>query len=409
MGKGGTAPGDEQVLDLLGNEAAVGDVVVVLREKHRAVAPRRVVDVDRVAGDGDDILEPAARQDILCGQDIFPDHDPALADSEEGGYLLDLQVLETGDIFPEVFVDPVHLPACFDLAEGVALRPGRIDAADPGHVDPDLVVFQTRDEDRPGDRDVQSGRIGLVDLVPETDGDEIALCELFGRHDVHVEDVTVVDEGVAETGHVHLPDGVHQGRGLHAAVLVALVHLDTGACRDITVSGAVDHRLGEDDLASGLALDDDALYGIPVHDHVGAEDIHQHFDPGFFHHFKGNGLDLFGIDDRQAHMVLAGDVRACAAPGREAVDQVLGISPDALFSVDVEIGEDRKTQGQVSAQVSPAFDEQDLVSFPGGGAGSHDPGGTASDDQDVDFGPYGKLPLRFEIRFHATFQLLRSV
>ena len=202
----------------------------------------------------------------------------------------------------------------------------------------------------------------------------------------------MVDEGVAEGVHVHFPDGIHQGRGLHAAVLVALVHLDAGAGGDVAVSRAVDDGLGEDDFAAGLGFDDDAPDGIAVLDDIGAEDIHKHLYTNLFHHLKRDGLDLFRIDDRQAHVVLAGHVRAGGAAGGEPVDQFLCKALDALLAVDIQVGEDGQAEGQVAAEIAAAFQEHHLASVPGGRLGGHDAGRTAADDEDIHLGAYRKFP-----------------
>ena len=110
-------------------------------------------------------------------------------------------------------------------------------------------------------------------------------------------------------------------RGLHAAVGIALAALDARTAGHVAVARTVDDRLGEDRLASRLALDDDAFDGIAVFNDVGAEYVQQHFDADLLQHLQRHGLRLFGVDDRQAHMELAGTVFAGGAPRTQAVDE----------------------------------------------------------------------------------------
>lgn len=121
----------------------------------------------------------------------------------------------------------------------------------------------------------------------------------------------------------------------------------------------VDDRLGEDRLASRLALDDDAFDGIAVFNDVGAEYVQQHFDADLLQHLQRHGLRLFGVDDRQAHMELAGTVFAGGAPRTQAVDEELGQSFDNLVALASEVAQNRQTDGQVAAQIAAAFDQHD--------------------------------------------------
>lgn len=161
----------------------------------------------------------------------------------------------------------------------------------------------------------------------------------------------------------------------------------------------VDDRLGEDRLASRLALDDDAFDGVAVFNDIHAEDVHQHLDADLLQHLQRHGLRLFGVDDRQAHMELAGTVFAGGAPRTQAVDEELGQSFDNLVALASEITQNRQTDGQVAAQIAAAFDQHDAQALACRRTCGHDARGAAAHDEHVHFGANRNLPPEFRNRF----------
>ena len=369
---------------------------------HRAVAALGVVDVHRIARHGDRIAEAATRDDVLGREDVSAHDHAALADTHEGSDLLDTGVGEARHELAQVARDLVNLFASFDLPVGIALGTGRIDAAHARHVDPDLVVGKSRDEDRARHRNTVSGRLRLPDLRAQPHGDEFARAELFGRHDVHVVDVGMSDDRVAQPLHVDTLHAEHQRRRLHAAFGVALAALHARAEGHVAVARAVDDRFGQDRFAARLALDDDALHRIPLADRIGEKGVKQYLDALLLHDFERRALDLLLVDDRQAHVVLAGAVFARRAACTQPVDEPLRRPLDDLVALAAQKTENRQTDRKVAAQKTAALDKHYAQAVARSRLGGHDAGGAAAHDQNVRLGADGNVACGFFYRLHSN-------
>ena len=285
----------------------------------------------------------------------------------------------------------VNLLPGFDFPTSVAPGIGRVYAVHTRHVDPYFVLGHARDKDRAGHREVDPRLARLGDLVAKPHGDELLVAERLRRHDVHVVDVRVLCDRVAQALCGDTAHREHQRRGLHAALGIALAALDAGTEGHIGVARAVDHSAGEDRLAPGLAFDDHPLYFVVLADDVGAENIHQYLDAGLLHQLLCEGLALLRVDDRQAYVELAGSVSARGAPLLQPVDKALREPLDDLVAFLPQESQDREPDREVPAQVAAAFDQHDLQPFARCGLCGHEPRGAPADDKYVRRCAYGDV------------------
>ena len=361
-----------------------------------------MVDVHRIARHGDGIVETTVFENIFCREDVFAYDHAAFADTHEGCDFFQMRSGEARHEFAQVTFHLVDLLAALDLAVRVAFGTGRVDAVHARHVDPDLVVGESRDEDRARYGDVNPLGTCLLDLVAQPHGDELARAELLGRHGVHVVDVGMLDDRVAQPLHVDALHAEHQRRGLHAAFGVALAALHARAEGHVAVARAVDDGAGQDRFAARLALDDDALHVVALLDYVGAEDVEQYLDALLLHDFECRALGLFGVDDRQAHVQGAGTVFARRAACTQPVDEVLGQALDDLRSLVSQESEYRQADRKVAAQKTAALDEHYAQAVARSRLGGHDAGGAAAHDQNVRLGADGNVACGFFYRLHSN-------
>ena len=69
-----------------------------------------------------------------------------------------------------------------------------------------------------------------------------------------------------------------------------------GRREHVAVAGRVDHHLGQNRLASRLALEHGALHLIPVDDGIDAPAVQQYLDPRLLDHLDHEILHRLGID-----------------------------------------------------------------------------------------------------------------
>ena len=210
------------------------------------------------------------------------------------------------------------------------------------------------------------------------------------------------DDRVAQPLHVDTLHAEHQRRGLHAAFGVALAALHARAEGHVAVARAVDDRFGQDRFAARLALDDDALHRIPLADRIGEKGVKQYLDALLLHDFERRALDLLLVDDRQAHVVLAGAVFARRAACTQPVDEPLRRPLDDLVALAAQETENRQTDRKVAAQKTAALDEHYAQAVARSRLGGHDAGGAAAHDQNVRLGADGNVACGFFYRLHSN-------
>src|SRR6185295_13513786 len=97
-------------------QRAVRNVVTVATPDERAAFVAGTMNVNRVAGDGDGILEFATAEHVLLRHHVMANDAARLADAEERRGLVEIGFLETGHVTFEISEDVVNLPARFDFA-----------------------------------------------------------------------------------------------------------------------------------------------------------------------------------------------------------------------------------------------------------------------------------------------------
>ena len=109
MGRGDAPAGDDQVLNLLRHERAIGDVVAIAAPDQRAAVVRRAMDVDGIARDRDGIVEVPAAQHVILRHHVLADDAPRLADAEERRRLGEVRLLEARHVVHQIGDDVVDL------------------------------------------------------------------------------------------------------------------------------------------------------------------------------------------------------------------------------------------------------------------------------------------------------------
>ena len=270
------ASGDDEAVDLLRYQTAVRDVVAVRTPVERAVAAHWMVKVHRITCNGDDVVEPGAVEDVVLGQNVFPDDATGFADAHERSDAVHVCVLETGDVCFQIAYDLLVLLGADDLALRVLCRVGCVDAVDARHVHPPLVGSHARHEDGTLDREFVACLAGLLDLVAEADERTVVVRaeELVGD-EVDVVYVRMVGHGVAQFARIDSAHRKHERRRLRDALFVAVVHRCPRTVGDVAVARTVDDAFGENRFAPLFGVDDYAFDGVALHDDVGCEGVHQ--------------------------------------------------------------------------------------------------------------------------------------
>ena len=111
MGARDAAVGHQHVLRVFRGEAAQRDVVVNARRQvfHHGSASGRVMDVDAVSSAGDGVIELPAGKHVGGGEQIVAHNAPGFANIQNGAALLDVCVLETGNVLFEKPGQLMHL------------------------------------------------------------------------------------------------------------------------------------------------------------------------------------------------------------------------------------------------------------------------------------------------------------
>ena len=235
----------QEVVDLLGHDAAIGDL-----HGHGGAGG---------GGPGDHVVEGHVGGHVLHGH-----IDPAVqtagaADAQLGRDVQQIGVFEGGAL---------GLAEIQDLPDGIADDELRL-----------LDVLQV-DAEAAGEPVVEPDHVG------------VARGEEHGAVARHLHQLAAEGPGLLGTGALPLGIGhvVHARGPPHQGGLVVPLHLagdaalavegGAGLGIDVAVAGGVDDDLGEDRLAPGLALEDDALDLLALHDGLGAPAVEQHFDIG---------------------------------------------------------------------------------------------------------------------------------
>ena len=181
----------------------------------------------------------------------------------------------------------------------------------------------------------------------------------------------------------------------------------SGTPGNVPVSGTIDDSPGENCLTAFLGLDDHTLDVVTFLDDIGAEHIHEQFHPGIVQHPEQFVLGGFRLYYCEAHVIAARLVFRCGTPGPHPVDERLRQALDDLIAFPSEKSENRESYGQITSDISPAFDEHHPEALPCRSACGHDTCGTCSHDQNIHFCPHRGLPGWFfysQFRFHFLFQ-----
>ena len=155
-----------------------------------------------------------------------------------------------------------------DFTIGVAFRFRGVHSADSGHIDPDLIIRKSGNEDGPRYRNRITLFAGFIDLVSETDDDERPFLELLRRHHVHIILLMVVHDGITEFRNIDTSHAEHECRRLHSAVLVALVTFHACTVSHVCVTGTVNDGFRKNRFTAFLALDYHALHLIALLDYI---------------------------------------------------------------------------------------------------------------------------------------------
>ena len=190
-----------------------------------------------------------------------------------------------------------------------------------------------------------------------------------------------------------LVDAGHREHDRHRHHLFArqLEAVSSSPSHEVGIAGRVDHALGHDRFASGLALrvdaddvavDDDGLHPRPVQ-HGG--------DPGFRDQLIRDPFEEFRIEGRTLRLGLG----RCGAHRRRAL---LEFRADA-FAVDgarmAIPGEALDADlGDVAAETAVAFEQDRARARTGGGEGRRQTPGTAADDEHVGFSDHRDVTRR---------------
>jgi hypothetical protein len=169
---------------------------------------------------------------------------------------------------------------------------------------------------------------------------------------------------------------------------------------DVAVARAVDHRLGQDRLASLLALENNPLQGVAGLDDIHAPGAEEHIDTGLLNHLVHQHLGRLGIDGR-----LIGR----ASPGGDGIGSHLLQPPQKLLAdaaghqlVAVALSDagadhhQHDAVGPESAERTAAFDQRGLCAGARGGHGRGETRRPAAHNHDIGLMENGQFTRRLD-------------
>lgn len=206
----------------------------------------------------------------------------------------------------------------------------------------------------------------------------------------------LVAEAHTELVGVDTSKAEHEGGRLHTALGIAFLTGDASAPGDIGIASAINDNAAESGFATRFAFGDNAAEAVPCHDRAGEPGVETDFHATLKEHFHGDGFNGFRVDEGKAHVEGTRAMLAGGADESQPIDEFLGKPGDDGPGVLIEKAEDRQADGEVPAKVATALDEHHRKAFFGSGKGSHNAGGTAPNNENVDFpgdrgGPGGFL------------------
>ena len=242
----------------------------------------------------------------------------------------------------------------------IAFRQCRVNAAYASHVHPDLILCKSCDKDSTCYRKVESVLASLDELVTETHCDEVTLDELLLRHSVHIIDLRLIYDSIAELLNLDASHVEHKSRRLHTTVLITLVANDTCTVSNVSVTCTVDNCLCKNCLTACLRLDDNTLHNSVLNDCVSNESIKKNINAALFHNLECKVLHLLAINHCEAGVEMTWLVAACSASFSESVNEFLRIALDDVVTLRTKECKNRKTDCKVTTEEASALDEHHL-------------------------------------------------
>ena len=247
------------------------------------------------------------------------------------------------------------------LAICIAFRQSGVYAAYTSHVHPYFVLGKTSDKDSTRYRKIQSVFACLDELVTKTYSNEMAINELFFRHSVHIIDLRMIYDGVAQLLNLYTSHVEHERWRLHASVLVTLVANDTCTVCNIRITCTVNDCLRKNSLTAGLGLYDHSLHDTILDDCVNDEGIKKNVYSTLFHNLECKVLHFLAVDHSEAGMEVTRLVSACSTSFCKSVNEFLRIALDDVISFWTKECKDRKTDCKVTSKVASAFNKHHLL------------------------------------------------
>ena len=166
--------------------------------------------------------------------------------------------------------------------------------------------------------------------------------------------------------------------------------LRAGGAQHVAVAGGVDDLVGQDGLASRLALEDGPAHGAAVEDGVHTPAVEEDVDPGLGDHLDHEVLQGLGVD---------GGVDAPAAVADAPVELLQAphhLLADALAHLPApldDVADDQQDQapGPQAAEVAVALDQRGVGPCPTRGDGGRHAGRTGTDDEHLGLVQDGQL------------------
>ena len=131
----------------------------------------------------------------------------------------------------------------------------------------------------------------------------------------------------------------------------------TGAVRDVGIAAGIDHQLGQDSLASGLALDDHPADRVSLHDRRNEHAVQHRDHTGFGDQTISNVFERLGIEC-VADRLRFGQGRT------HRLGAVFELAPDPFAVGGGRVAIPRKALypdlGDIAAEAAVAFDQRGL-------------------------------------------------
>ncbi|OPZ92725.1 MAG: hypothetical protein BWY73_00668 [candidate division TA06 bacterium ADurb.Bin417] len=371
------APGDQQIFNPLGDEAAIGNGVTGAGRQTQVLsgAVLGVVDVDGISAPGYAVREIAPFQNVFPVQDVIAQDPARFARTGLAGGISQVGLFETGQVVAVEFHQRPGLAPSFDFRPGQVLDIGSI----AGHAGGIGIEFPAA-----GHREESAGlaldRVGAV---------------LVGALHDRVQFRVFLGPVVAQVlGNI----GDHEGQGERLKQLFvsgpAFFVRGAGRGRNISVAGGVDYRFGQYRLPAGLALQDDPPELVPFFDDIDRQGVQAEFHAGFEGHLLDQVLaGLRFLADVRFLDRVGGGAAHFFQPAGEFQRNPLDDEAAGLVVVGADV--DDASGGKVAAQAGVAFDQHGSGAAAGRGDGGRKSGRAAADHQHVGFGGHRQAPPGF--------------